>query len=174
MTPDERSAIFDQLKQGTDALKAELEGVSAEQAVYHPDAGRWSILDCVEHLALAEPLLLDLIANQSFPSDPAAKGREESYLRHSTNRSRKFNAPEGMHPGARFPSLDATLRAFWAARDRTQQYLTSVGDDLRARKTLHPVAGEITCRECLALLIGHPLRHLEQIREIRNSPGFPG
>jgi uncharacterized damage-inducible protein DinB len=174
MTPDERRLILDQLEQGTDALKAELESVSAEQAAYRPAPGRWSILDCVEHLALAEPLLLDLIANRSFPSDPAAKGREESYLRHSTNRSRKFNAPGGIHPGGRFPSVDAALRAFWEARDSTQGYLASVDDDLRARKTLHPVAGEITCRECLALLIGHPLRHLEQIREIRDTPGFPG
>ena len=38
---------------------------------------------------------------------------------------------------------------------------------------MHPVAGEITCRECLALVIGHPLRHLQQIREIKGSPGYP-
>jgi hypothetical protein len=32
--------------------------------------------------------------------------------------------------------------------------------------------GRITCQECLALLVMHPLRHATQIEEIRNSPDF--
>lgn len=173
MSPDELRSVLNQLEEGTAAVRAELESVSEQQAAWRPDAGRWSIRDCVGHVALAETMLLDLIANQSFPFEPATSGREESYLRHSTNRSRKFEAPEGLRPEARFSSVEGGLRAFLEARESTVRYLETVGDDLRARKTIHPVAGEITCRECLALLIGHPLRHVDQIREIKGAPGFP-
>lgn len=80
---------------------------------------------------------------------------------------------QSLRPEARFSSVEGALRAFLEARESTVRYLETVDDDLRARKTIHPVAGEITCRECLALLIGHPLRHIDQIREVRSAPGFP-
>ena len=174
MDPDERSTILDQLGQGRAAVSAEVGTLSEHQAAWCPDANRWSIRDCVEHIAIVETMMLDLIANRSFSFEPVASGREDRYLLHSTNRSRKFQAPDRVRPAARFPTLQSALRAFVEARESSARYIETVGDDLRARKTLHPIAGEITCRECLALLIGHPLRHLDQIREIRSTPGFPG
>jgi uncharacterized damage-inducible protein DinB len=172
MTPTERNTILDQLQSAKAALAAELAGLSDAQVRYRPEPGRWSILDCVEHIAVAEAAMYILVVRQSVPSEPG-EGREEKYLKHSTNRSRKFSAPEGMHPTGRYPSLTAAWQTFLECRDRTIRYIGETEDDLRARKTMHPAAGEVTCRECLALMIGHPLRHAGQIREIKASPGFP-
>ncbi len=114
-----------------------------------------------------------MITEQATPLEVPAVGREDKIIRGSTNRTRKFPAPHGMLPTGRFPGLAEALRAFAGSRGETIRYIEQVEDDLRGRKTLHPVAGEVTCRECLLLIIGHPFRHLDQIREIKNSESFP-
>jgi hypothetical protein len=172
MNDEERSALLHQLRTGQAAISAELSGVTDAQAHFRPEQGAWSILECVEHVALAESAMLVIISRKSTPGERDGN-REDAYLKNSVNRGRKFQAPELMHPRDRYSSLDAALEAFAERRARTIRYIETVEDDLRHRLTTHPVAGEITCRECLALLIGHPLRHIEQIREIKASPNYP-
>jgi RNase P subunit RPR2 len=70
-------------------------------------------------------------------------------------------------PRGRFASLAAAMEQFVASRERAIRYVESCADDLRGLSTVHPAFGRITCHECLLLLIGHPVRHAEQIREIR-------
>lgn len=169
MTAEERRSILEQLGQAGPALQHELDGISETQADWRPEHGRWSILDCVEHVAVTEALMFDLIANRFTPAEAVSAGREDRFLFHSTNRARKFTAPEAMHPRSRYASLSAALEGFLEQRKQTMQYVETCDSDLRDRKTMHPVAGEITCRECLALLIGHPMRHLQQIREVKSE-----
>ena len=172
MSPDERAVLLDQLQSGKVSLASELEGLSDSQALFRPLSGGWSILDCVEHIALAESAMFILISRKSYPAG-RGESREQAYLASSAKRGLKFQAPELMRPADRHPSVKAAFDAFADRRDRTMHYIETVEDDLRGRRTTHPVAGDINCRECLALLIGHPLRHLEQIREIKAAPGFP-
>jgi hypothetical protein len=76
-------------------------------------------------------------------------------------------APELVRPSGRFASLAEAVEQFVSRRERTIQWVESCSEDLRGLSTLHPAAGQINCYECLWLLIGHPARHAEQIREIR-------
>ncbi len=172
MSPDERAALLEQLQSGKALLASELEGLSDSQARFRPPSGGWSILDCVEHVALAESALFIMISRKFYPAE-RGESREQAYLANSVKRGRKFQAPELMRPADRHASINAAFDAFADRRNRTIHYIETVEDDLRGRRTTHPVAGDINCRECLALLIGHPLRHLEQIREIKTAPGFP-
>ena len=56
-----------------------------------------------------------------------------------------------------------------ARRERTIHWVESCLEDLRTLSMVHPAAGHITCCECLWVLIAHPVRHAEQIREIREA-----
>ncbi len=167
MTDDERAVLIEQLRQGPVLMAAELEGISNEDARRESAPEAWSVLDCVEHVAVVESALFRLISTASTAAEPGREAREDRFLRHIQKRSRKFQAPEELRPRGRFPTLADALQSFTERRERTVGYIEKAGDDLRGRMTTHPVAGEITCRECLALLIGHPLRHLDQIREIK-------
>lgn len=169
MTNDERSALIEQLRQGPNLLAAELEGVSEQDARRRAAPDVWSVLDCVEHIAAGESLLFRLISTSSTPAEPGRESREDRFLHHMQKRSRKFQAPEELRPTGRFATLADALQSFTERREGTVRYIENAGDDLRGRMTTHPVAGEITCRECLAMLIGHPLRHLDQIREIKRQ-----
>jgi len=172
LSPDERAALLDQLQSGKASLASELEGLSDSQARFRSGSGAWSILDCVEHIALAESAMFIMISRKSYPAE-RGESREQAYLANSVKRGRKFEAPGLMRPAGRHLSVAAAFEAFADRRNRTIHYIETVEDDLRGRRTAHPVAGDINCRECLALLIGHPLRHMEQIREIKAAPGFP-
>ncbi len=169
MTDAEREEAIAQLRSGADTLTAALAEITDEEGSRRPIADRWTILECVEHVALVEAYLLERIEQRSRPTESPGPGREASYLRHSTNRTRRFQAPAAVVPRGRYKHIDEALAAFRANRDATIRYIETVEDDLRCRNTIHPVAGDISCRECLALLIGHPLRHLEQIREIQSA-----
>jgi hypothetical protein len=172
MTDDDRRSVLERLSEMLPALRSELEGLTSDRLTYHPAPGAWSILDCVEHIATAESVMFVLIARRSPPVASPAEGREDKDFRGSLNRARKFSAPDSLRPSQRYASLEAALDAFAEWRGRTIRYIEEGAGDLRSRTTIHPVAGEITCRECLALPMGHPLRRLEQIREIQASPGF--
>jgi hypothetical protein len=57
--------ILQLLQIGREALQAALDGVDEQLAVCSPGPGRWSILECVEHLAVAEEFLFSRLTKAS-------------------------------------------------------------------------------------------------------------
>ena len=162
------------LAEGTRALQDSVAGVSEEQAKIRPAPGRWSVLECVEHLILAENGMFELLTIRSAPAaSPCDGSREEIFARSLTNRGRKIEAPEFARPTGRFLSLAAAIAEFCRCRARAAGYLEHCEDDLRARTATHPVAGPVSCQELLIILAFHPARHALQIREIRQSLQLP-
>lgn len=173
MNADERAALIEKLGTSRDALVTGLADISNSQAKFKPGPDSWSIEEIVEHLAVAEHGMYRLITAYSQPSESSpGSTREDIFEKLGTDRSRKVSAPEHARPTGRYGSLANALDKFLANRQRTITYIESCQEDLRMRIVTHPL-GSITCRECLALMIGHPLQHLEQIREVQASPEFP-
>ena len=148
-----------------------LDGVSEAEAVWKPAPDRWSALECAEHVAVAEALMFRAVRHPTPIAAPAPddRSREERVRKGALapDRSRKGVAPEGTGPRGRFASLSEAVAQFVASRERAIRYVETCSEDLRSLSTMHPFVGRITCQECLWLLIGHPVRHAEQIREIR-------
>jgi hypothetical protein len=168
-----RADLIGKLRASRDALVKELAAVSELQAKFKPSPDSWSIEEIVEHLALAEHGMYRLITAYSEPTQsPSDSKREEVFEKVGTDRSRKLAAPDRVLPRGRYVSLSNALTQFTANRERTIQYVDGCEDNLRMRITSH-LLGRISCRECLALMIGHPLQHLEQIREVQACPGYP-
>jgi hypothetical protein len=173
MNTEERAALVEKLRASRDALVAGLAAVSESQAKFKPAANSWSIEEIVEHLAVAEHGMYRLITAYSQPAEsPADPMREEQFEKLGSDRRRRVSAPDRARPNGRYGSLTNALNQFVANRERTISYIESCDDDLRMRTTTHPL-GVMSCRECLALMIGHPLQHLEQIREVQANPRFP-
>src|SRR5580704_19313857 len=69
MDPVEKRKMLDDLERGSQALRDALRGIGEEQAAWRPGPDRWSVLDCVEHLAVVEEYLLgQLEATSHRPS----------------------------------------------------------------------------------------------------------
>lgn len=169
----ERSSLLEQLRAGLQTVLQSVSHLSDSQAKFKPAPDQWSIEDIIEHLAVTEHGMYRLITAHYEPlAEPADRGREEMFANLGRNRSKKMEAPERVRPRGRYDSLASALDQFRENRERTIAYIATCEDDLRTRATQH-LLGRMSCQECLMVLIAHPIRHAEQIREIQQAPGYP-
>lgn len=163
----DRDELLDKLNSGRAELLASLDGVTEEQAAVKPTTG-WSILECVEHVAMVEENLLRRLMQQSSRTDDEMPRRREALIvARAADRSRKVPAPEPAHPRGRFTTLAEAVESFCRSREQTIAYISSCQDDLRRLTTDHPMIGAVSGQEMLLMMIGHPFRHAAQIRELR-------
>ncbi len=145
-------------------------GVSEEQAKLSPGEGRWSVLQCVEHIVTAEGRFLGWLENpENIPAPPEDKQKEAMLAERLPSRATKVQAPEGSQPKGRFTTLAEALNAFTSARQRSIQFAQEKGQGLYAIATKHPFFGPINGAELMVMIAGHSQRHAAQIREIKEQ-----
>ena len=174
MTADEKQKMLAWLEQGRDALKAAVDGVSEEEAARVPAPGRWSVLECVEHIAIVEDYLYGQIVVSTAVAEPVINALRESLIPvRGLDRTRRIECPAEGLPAGRFKTLAAAIAHFLESRERTIALVAANREDLRARITTHPLLGTVNCYETLMMIAVHPLRHVGQIEEIEaaHSPG---
>lgn len=173
MNEHDRAEYLAILARTRDEFLSSLAGVTEEQSRLKMAADRWSILECVEHVATAERGMFIGITQRCTPRAPAnAESREKDFLRRGPDRSRKIAAPEFVRPTGRYATLGEAIEKFREHRGKVMDFVSGCDDDLHAREMPHPIAGIISAQECLAVLAMHPSRHAAQIREIRQSLGI--
>jgi hypothetical protein len=174
MDANDRELILKLLADSREAFCAATAGVSNEQAKIRPAPGRWSVLDCVEHVAFVEDSLFTRITTQLVPVTPSSdRSREAVVLRVAPDRTRKFEAPEQARPKGRFASLEDAFDHFKKSRARTIAHFEQCDLDLRAFTLLHAVVGPTTAQEFAIIIALHPARHAAQIREVREALSIP-
>ncbi len=168
MHDNDRAFLLNELRQSREALLSAVEGLPEAQAAWKP-ASEWSIVECVEHVALSERGMLRMVSEAS-PAESLERAPQEKAIRDlAGNRLNKREAPAGARPTGRYPTLELAAQRFGEARDRTIDYVEHCPHDLRARVVNHPAFGVITAMECLLVMVGHATRHADQIREIRKG-----
>jgi len=167
MTIHEKVEMLQSLRSGQAALLEALEGVAEDISRRGPGPGKWSLLECMEHVAVAEEYLFAQLASSKAVDRPVVNtGREAAIRRRGTDRTRRIDAPDVAVPRGRFASLKDARDHFVTTRDRTIDYVEQSHEDLRARIASHPLIGAVNCYELLLIIASHPHRHAEQIREI--------
>jgi len=170
MNSDERLELLKDLRSGKMALAQVLEGVSEEMASRKPAPDRWSILECMEHLAVAESYMLKMTLAAVEVAEPRMNAMREKAIRErGADRTRRVESPEVARPAGRFATLAKAADAFNVSRDQAIAFVEKSGDDLRAKITEHPLIGAVNCYENLLIMAAHPLRHSKQIQEIRDA-----
>jgi hypothetical protein len=170
MNAQEKRRMLALLEEGKRALLESLRGVTPQAALRAPSPEKWSILDCVEHVAVAEDYLLSQIRSATFSENPSILPQRETLLaERALNRSLRFESPEALRPAGRFPSVAEALEHFLATREHTVEFVRGDRGDARRRVTSHPLIGPANCREMLLLMAMHPKRHAEQIVDIKTA-----
>jgi hypothetical protein len=161
-------------------LKDATKGLSAEQWKYKAAPDRWSVADCVEHLALTEEFLFQqqlqgrVMKTAAAPVDPsAAKEGDEWILKVIPDRSNKAQAPEPLRPSGKWATPQEALKAFFASRKKTLEYVKKTQDDLRAHKLEAPFGRTLDGYHWLLLVSAHTERHTAQALEVKADPSFP-
>jgi hypothetical protein len=177
LTEKERETALGLLARSRGAVLGAVEGVSEEQARWKPGPDRWSILEYVEHLAIAEDELIAMI-KRSLESAPHVETPEERREREQKIRGTAMprgvnKAPHTMHPTARFGSLSEAVAAFLAARERSVEFARSTADDLRSHFANHTVLGPMDGYQWLCGNARHAETHSAHMVEIRGMAEFP-
>jgi len=173
MSPKEASEIVQILERSREEFNAAAIGVTEAHALTKPEPDRWSVLDCVEHVAFVEGRFLGWL--QAAPREnapPLDKQKEADLGVRVPNRSVRAQAPEAARPTGRYASLAEALDQFNAARDKTIEFAEACGPDIYALALEHPRFGKLNGMEFLMVVAGHARRHAEQIRETRTVLGM--
>ncbi len=61
LTDADRTALVTELKASQQAVVDTVKGLTPEQMTFKPGPDRWSVAECVEHIAATEPMLFGFI-----------------------------------------------------------------------------------------------------------------
>ena len=180
--PDVRTGL-DEVARVAEAAFGPLD---ARQLNWRPDAGRWSVAQCFEHLLTANHLMLEAADDalngmtppttwQRVPGLPAILGR--MLIRsQAPGATRRFTAPARARPSMSDIAPDVIQR-FIAQHHDAVMRLQDVDERTAARTTMTSPFIKVVTYSVLdgwRLVVAHDRRHLEQARRVMMSPGFPG
>jgi hypothetical protein len=176
MLPAALEAIAHEL----DAIRAEVlreaDGLSQTQADWRPAADDWSVGEILHHLTLAEintgkltSKLLKEMGGEAAPYPPDLAGFAPLPPWPPGPRE----APPVVRPDKGNP-IAQLLRDMRAARERSRQSLERLATvDPRALTWRHFTLGEMDLGQWWMLQGHHDRDHLQQLRRIKKTPGFP-
>ncbi len=171
---DKALAYLESTKKGVlDATK----GLSEAQWNFKPASDKWSVAECVEHIAAAEDLIRGMDMDKVMKA-PAAPGRDTAKIDAGImamipDRSHKAQAPDELKPTNRFGSPEGSLKHFVESRTTTENFLKDT-PDLRAHAVDSPMGGpKVDAYEWVLFVAAHSQRHTKQIEEVKADPNFP-
>ena len=175
-SPADKEKALALLQSSKKGVLAATKGLSEAQWNFKPAPEKWSIAECMEHIAAAEDFILGQI-EQGVMKAPAAPDRDiakidAGILAMVPDRSNKVQAPEPLKPTNRFGSPQAAVQHFVESRATTEDFLKKTAD-LRGHAVDSPVGGKWDAYEFILLIGAHSERHTKQIEEVKASPGYP-
>lgn len=178
LTKQERDFAIQYMVQTRDAILQDVKGLSPAQLNYKADSTRWSVAQCVEHIALAENgIMMGIQMGLQSAADPSkrdsVKLTDQQVMNFLTDRSRKFQAPEVLKPDGRLGSYQAALDSFVARRNRNIQFVSTTQEDMRNHYFIIPGLAYLDDYQGILFLTAHSKRHTLQLEEVKASPGFP-
>ena len=157
-----------------DVLRRAFESVPTEKRTVSPAPGAWSPAGVIEHLAIVETNIGQLIAQRVTAARQAGIGAETdhssvlesfAHARAIGDRTRKIVSGERSHPKRQLAPDDA-WKAFDAAHADLRSAVVSA-DGLALSEIVHPhpAFGPLNLYHWVAFVGGHEARHADQIRE---------
>lgn len=154
-------------------------GLSEAQWNFKPAPERWSAAEIVEHLALSEDTLFNMITERVLKTPALTQARPDAeeidimVVAMVPDRSAfRAQAPKPVQPTGRWESPDAALEHFLESRAKTLEFLKS-SQDLRAHAMPSPLGKDMDAYQWLLFISGHTERHTKQLLEVKADPNFP-
>ncbi len=178
LTKKEKKVAQTYLEETRDDLANTINGLTEDQLNFKPSADRWSVKECLQHIAATEKGLwnwceatIKATPNPEKRSD--IKFSDDQIIKMLTDRSQKFkSAPENLPENTPFStSLDA-FNSFKSSREKLIKYIKTTKDDLRNHVAQSPM-GAIDAYQLVLFIGAHSNRHTQQIAEVMADPNFP-
>ena len=153
------AAMIDAYLAGPATLRAAVGGLSREQLVARPVAGKWSTLEVVCHLADFDPILADRMKRVIAEDRPPLLGADEQ----------RFAAALAYHQR----DLEEELALIEQTRAQLARILRTLPDEALGRVGVHNERGELTLERLLTTATNHLPHHVRFIHEKRQALGLP-
>lgn len=179
LTKDEKSKIAKNLESSLQILSKSVEGLSEAQLNYKPDTSRWSIKECVYHLALSETNIWGWMQGvMSAPANPdkkaSVKATDEQVMAGVEDRSHKIKTSEPFEPkNAKWATKDEAMAFLKSERAKHISYMNETSDDFRNHIAEQGPMGPMDAYQIILLMSQHTIRHTKQIEEVKATAGYP-
>ena len=172
------------LQQTRNGIVGATKGLSEAQWTFKPAPDRWSIAEIVEHVVLAQELILGPVREQLAKAPAASTDRDYKQVdavvvSKIPDRLTKYPAPEFLKPTGRWTPAEAMDRLM---KDYAQltEYLEST-PDLRQHSVDAPPLKAVSNGKYESMdgyqwvlaAAAHVERHTKQILEVKADPNFP-
>ena len=151
--------LVDSYLAGVQTLRDAVAGMTREQLLARPVAGKWSTLEVVCHLADFEPILADRMKRVIAEDQPALLAADE----------KRFAAALAYHQR----ELEEELALVEKTRRQMARILRTLPEEALTRVGVHSERGPRTLEQLLAGATGHIPHHVKFIREKRQALGLP-
>lgn len=181
LTNGERKTAIAALRGTFTDLQHTVEGLSDAQLDFRPSGNQWSIRECIEHLALAEPALWQTLANSMkspvvLPEEMQVRLSDEELAVCMVEGDciSDWETTITFSPTrvTKFPSVAGALASIADTRQAHLRYIKTTTEDLHNH--LIPLRDRTAdSYQWLLLISAHTSLHRQQIQEILNHPDFP-
>lgn len=174
---ERKSAISLMKETKADALKS-VRGLSEAQLNFKAAADKWSVKECMYHIAISEKNLWDMMeATMKAPANPEKRSEikttDEQLVKMMEDRSFKVKTVSAFEPvNTPYKSLDEAIDAFKSRRAEHIKYMKSTTEDMRNHVVQMPF-GWLDCYQLSLMMASHSNRHTQQINEVKADPAFP-
>lgn len=178
ISKEERKIATDFLKDTKKGIWDAVQGLSEAQLKFKPAADKWSVEDCVKHIAQSEDMLWGMVSGGlKQPATPERRGevkvKDEDVIKNVEDRSTKVKTFAPLEPvNTPFKSMQEAWDAFSKSRDKLIDYVNGTNDDLRNHINQLPV-GVYDSYQMILFIGAHSNRHMQQINEVKADPNFP-
>ncbi len=178
LTEIEKNKMKNILNSSLIKFNSAVNNLSEEQLNFRSATDKWSVAECIEHIALAElefPKILEREIQE--PANPDFRNKiriqDDEIQPKMTSKKWKAKSPEIFKPSNKFANASQAITAFQNQRNKTISYVETTKDDLRNHYWKHPLTGKIDLYQTLILMSAHLERHIEQIENVKLSTDFP-
>ena len=178
LTAKEREDAIRSLKETEAGVFNAVKGLSEAQLTYKPAADRWSVEECVKHIAASEKELWAM-AEASLKKAPNPEKRagiklsDTALIKAVEDRSHKAKTFSALEPAnSPYKTLAEALQAFKENREKLIVFVKTTNADLRNHVLELPL-GTFDSYQFILLISAHSNRHTQQIDEVKADPGLP-
>ena len=139
------------------AFESELSGLTKEQIRYSPGEGKWSVNEVSRHVihSLKGGTMLSVMLAAGKPPKPNPDAKMGAMIDDTED-------------------FDAIRSSLLAAFDQAVESAGKIMDESNLDAVFpHPFFGERNCREWVGFNVMHMEIHLNQVRRIKSSEGYP-
>lgn len=178
LSKKERKFAAEHMKMTKSDLLEAVKGLNESQLDYKPAPDKWSVKECVYHIAISEKNLWAML--EKSMKEPAApekrkelKMTDEQVVKRVEDRTNKTKTSAPFEPqGTGYKTFDEAINDFKLNRTAHIKYMKATSEDLR-NHFVQMSFGLLDCYQLCLMISSHTNRHTQQLNEVKADANFP-